>query len=127
LDSSALVKLLSEESERVALVAWLDTRLGVPRLTTELAKVEVIRACRRSNETRIPAARQLLANLDFVPLTLELLDSAATLGPPALRSLDAIHLASALSVGDELSAFVSYDRRLLAAAEEEQLPAIAPS
>jgi uncharacterized protein len=60
-------------------------------------------------------------------LTRDLLERAGELGPPPLRSLDAIHLASALSIGAELTAFVAYDRRLQAAAEAERLPVVAPA
>ncbi len=73
-----------------------------------------------------PAARRLLAGLNFIPMTPELLDRAGTLGPTSLRSLDAIHLASALTLGAELTAFVAYDRRLLNAARDERLPVATP-
>jgi predicted nucleic acid-binding protein len=99
----------------------------VPRSTSELSRVEVIRGCRRTNENLLSAAGQLLAGLNLIPLTPELLDRAAMLGPAALRSLDAIHLASAMTLGDNLSAFVVYDRRLLDAAEAERLPVAAPA
>lgn len=54
------------------------------------------------------------------------LDSAEILGPPRLRSLDAIQLASAVSLGDDLGVFVAYDERLLAAAEDAGLSVLAP-
>jgi len=63
----------------------------------------------------------------MVPLTTVLLESAASVGPPSLRSLDAIHLASAISLGPDLTAFLTYDRRLQAAAEAERLPVVAPA
>ena len=118
LDSSALIKLVLNEPESDALTAWL---------TSGLSRVEVVRACRRANEDHLPAARRLLAGLQFVPMTLLLLEQAAMLRPPTLRSLDAFHLASALSIRSELTAFVAYDRRLQAAAEAERLPVVAPA
>jgi uncharacterized protein len=127
LDSSALVKLIVEETGSEALDGWLSARAGVPRLSSELSRVEVIRACRRRDDGLLPAARQLLAGLDIVPITAEILEQAAVVGPSLLRSLDAIHLASALALGAELSAFVAYDGRLEAAAASEQLPVVAPS
>jgi len=92
-----------------------------------LSKVEVLRACRRSNETILPDARHLLASIELIPLEPSLLDRATEVGPPLLRSLDAIHLVSGLSLGSDLTAFVAYDRRLQAAAEAERLPVVAPA
>jgi predicted nucleic acid-binding protein len=89
--------------------------------------VEVVRVCRRSNAATLPAVHRFLNSLNLIPLTPDLLDRAALLGPPLLRSLDAIHLASALTLGAELTAFVAYDRRLQAAALEERVPVAAPS
>jgi predicted nucleic acid-binding protein len=105
----------------------LATRQQIPRFTSDLAKVEVVRACRRFNEDIIADASQLLAGLTAVPLTPEILDRAALVGPPLLRSLDAIHLSSALSLRAEISAFVTYDQRLGTAAISEDLPVVAPS
>lgn len=112
LDSSALLKLLYEERESAALDEWLSARSDVPAVSGELAKVEVVRACRRLNADALPEARALLASLDLVPLTSDVLHEAADVGETLLRSLDAVHLASALSIREELSAFVAYDLRL---------------
>jgi predicted nucleic acid-binding protein len=92
-----------------------------------LAVVEVIRACRRSNPSAVPNARRLLDRFNLVPVSPELLEFAGSLAAAELRSLDAIHLASALLIGAELTAFVAYDRRLQAAAEAERLPVVAPA
>ena len=116
LDSSALLKLLHEERESAALEEWLLARAGTPVVSSELAKVEVIRACRRVNADALPAARALLAELDLIPLTSDVVDEAADVDGTVLRSLDAIHLASALSIRGDLSAFVAYDHRLVEAA-----------
>lgn len=116
LDSSALLKLLHEERESAALEEWLLARAGTPVVSSELAKVEVIRACRRVNANALPAARALLAELDLIPLTSDVVDEAADVDGTVLRSLDAIHLASALSIRGDLSAFVAYDHRLVEAA-----------
>ena len=75
---------------------------------------EVTRAARRVGADPEPA----LAECDVVVLRSELLSAAASLDPPTLRTLDAIHLVTALSVGDELDAFVAYDERLLEAARD---------
>ena len=65
--------------------------------------------------------------LTLVPITRDLLETAADLGPPSLRSLDALHLATALSLGSALDAFVVYDERLAQAAADAGLPVVAPS
>jgi predicted nucleic acid-binding protein len=126
LDSSALVKLVLNEPETGALRDWLRGATDAGRITSEISWVEVLRVCRRTNDNELPTARGLLAALDFVQLTTELLETATRIDPPVLRSLDAIHLASALSIRDEISAFITYDRRLIAAAENTGLVAVAP-
>jgi predicted nucleic acid-binding protein len=126
LDSSALLKLLHEEAESAALADWLTTQAGSPILSSELAKVEVVRACRRINPDALPEAKTLLAGLDLVPLTGAVIAEAADVGETTLRSLDAIHLASALALRADLSTFVAYDRRLGAAASAAGLQLLAP-
>ena len=116
LDSSALLKLLFEERESAALATWLEERGAVPSVTSELARVEVLRAARRIDPEVVPAARSLLAGLDLVPLDGAVVAAAAELDDPLLRALDALHLASALALGQDLAGFVAYDRRLAAAA-----------
>lgn len=81
-----------------------------------LATIEVTRACRRIDAGTLPAAASLLSGLDTIPLTGAVVDDAAATGDPMLRSLDAIHLASALSIRDDLTSFVAYDHRLADAA-----------
>jgi predicted nucleic acid-binding protein len=127
LDSSALLKLLHREAESEALGRWLSAQAGTPVLSSALAKVEVIRACRRVDAAALPAAQALLAGLDIVPLSSAVIDQAADVGGTTLRSLDAIHLASALSIGGDLSAFVAYDHRLSDAAVVAGLQLVAPS
>lgn len=123
LDSSALVKLVDEEVESVALRAAVDDS---PIVSCNLARTEVIRAARRKSMLITTTARKLLSEIDLVHLGDELLDLAGELDPP-LRSLDAIHLAAALELGDELEAVVTYDARMTAAARALGLPVIAPS
>ncbi|WP_217636109.1 hypothetical protein [Geodermatophilus siccatus] len=65
--------------------------------------------------------------MDLIPLSLDLLDVAADLGPPSLRGLDAVHLATALILGSALDAFVVHDERLAQAATDAGLPVVAPS
>lgn len=127
LDSSALLKLLFEESESAGLAQWISERAGTPRVSSELAKVEVVRATRRLDAKVVPTARALLSQLDLIPLSGAMIDDAADAGEPLLRTLDAIHLASALSIRADLIAFVAYDTRLVAAAEAAGIEPVGPS
>lgn len=126
LDSSALIKLLVEEPESSALEGWLSTRRSVPRTSSELARIEVVRAVRRLDLRLVAGARVLLAELDLVPISSAIVERAAELGDPALRSLDAIHLASALAIRTGLTDVIAYDHRLVAAAEAAGLEVTRP-
>lgn len=133
LDSSALLKLLVEEAESEALATWLteysEERAGtggVAAVSSDLARVEVVRAARRLNPQAVASARTLVAQLDLVPLSREVVDLAADLGEPGLRSLDALHLASALLLGGDLDVVVVYDQRLSAAAQDAGLAVVHP-
>lgn len=126
LDSSALLKLLFEEQESDALQVWLDSRASVAKVSSELAKVEVVRATRRLAPETVPVAVNLLSQLDLVPLSGGVVDQAAHLGEDALRSLDALHLASAITLGINLTAFIAYDHRLSAAASDLGLEVVQP-
>ena len=124
LDSSALVKLVDQEPESEALAQFLHLRPH--QVSSALARVEVVRAARTRGPAAVAKARVLLDALRLFALDEELLDSAAEVGSPGLRSLDAIHLASALAMGRTLGALVTYDRRMAAAARQLGLPVIAP-
>jgi uncharacterized protein len=127
LDSSALVKLVLDEPESAALETWLSSPAPLSVTASDLVRVEVVRAVTRAAPAGVPRARTLLAGLDLVPITPDLLEVAADLGPPSLRSLDALHLATALSLGSALDAFVVYDERLAQAATDAGLPVVAPA
>jgi uncharacterized protein len=124
LDASALVKLVLRENETQPLRRHLR-RVG-RRLTNEIAVVEVTRAARVADPTgeTLTTAREVLEETDLVTLDRALVHRAAELATPRLRSLDAIHLATALEVApDEL---VAYDRRLLEAAVDAGLRTVSP-
>lgn len=128
LDSSALVKLVAKESETTALRRYLGRNADVPRVTSSLARVEVVRAVSGGGAQAVARARELLDRLYEVPLERSLLDRAAELRAPlALRSLDAVHLASALLLGSTLSAVLTYDARMAAAAVSIGLEVAAPT
>lgn len=126
LHSSALLKLLHEEPESAALADWLSAHVAAPMVSSEVARVEVLRTCRCVNPDVLPAARNLLAQLDLMPLTSELIDDAADIGEANLRSLDAIHLASAGSIRSDLAGFIAYDLRLGDAAVAAGLALLRP-
>ena len=126
LDSSALVKLVVSEAESSALRTYLAERRSDARMAAALARTEVVRAVamHRSIEL-VETARSIIARLHLVPLNNRLFDAAATKLPPELRTLDAIHLAAAMTAPD-LRAIVSYDRRLADAAATAGLAVVAP-
>ena len=125
LDASAVVKLLVQEPETTALRRELR---GWPRrASSALLRVELLRTVRRARLPRLMAgARRQLASIDLIRLDDDLLERAATIEPTTVRSLDAIHLATALGLGADLAAVVTYDARMTTAAQALGLPLIAP-
>lgn len=126
LDSSALLKLVREEHETAALCAWLRPQSAQPVIISELGRVEVLRAARRAGGEALAEAREVIGDIDLVPLDRRVQDLACDIGEPLLRTLDAFHLASAVLLREELAAFVAYDQRLLDAAEAADLPVVSP-
>jgi hypothetical protein len=124
LDSSALVKLVIAEPESRALRRYL--RREPDRASCALARVEVQRAVRAHGPGAVARARRLLQRVSLVRLDDTLFDAAATLDPGVLRSLDAIHLAAAQVFGDEVTAMVTYDHRMAAAASLLEMQVAAP-
>lgn len=127
-DASAIVKLATAEPESLALRAWLRGRS--PLLTSRISTVEVARAIGRKSGGSVARARTAARDA-FTSVALSEMDAgiahrAAELGPATLRALDAIHLATALALGDELAAFVTYDARLADAARVAGLEVVSP-
>ena len=117
LDSSALVKLVQREPESAALRRFLRRHRDDRRVTSALARVEVVRAVSAGGSDAVAHARRQLSRVDQVGLDRELLDAAATLAPGTmLRSLDAIHLACAAALGVDLRTLITYDHRMRTAA-----------
>jgi len=113
LDSSALVKLVQRDAESGALRAYLRSYRDDELVTSDLARVEVVRSVLGGGAAAIAHARRQLARLYLVALDRDVLDLAATLAPGALlRSLDVIHLATAQLLAGELRALVTYDVRM---------------
>ena len=116
LDSSAIVKLVVPEVETAALLTVLSN--WPDRVSSVVARVEVHRALRRAGASSSQRARAeaVLAGLVLVRLDEPILAGAAALRDPHLRTLDAIHLATALSLGDDPETFIAYDAKLARAA-----------
>ena len=124
LDSSALVKLIAVEAETAALRREL--RRWPQRTSSRLAVVEVTRAAARLGPAAQALAPQVLAGVRLLAVD-PVIASASVIGTTMLRSLDAIHLATAVGVAHELGALITYDHRMLAEAQNHGLNAIAPS
>ena len=123
-DSSALVKLIVQEPESASLRRHLQAYSKV--VTSELAEVEVVRAVRRRDPGRVGFALRLIRDLAIVPLDSGVIQSAASLEPPELRSLDALQVASALRLSALDPVFVAYDVRAARAASRAGLRTISP-
>jgi predicted nucleic acid-binding protein len=127
LDPSALVKLVLPEPESSALLGAIA---GAELLVSSIvAAVEVPRAARRLADGHgvvVERAEDVIDGVELLWLDAGIVSAASRLSPVHLRSLDAIHLASALSLGGSLTSFAAYDRRLLEAAREHALPVLTP-
>jgi uncharacterized protein len=127
LDSSALVKLALAEPESGALTGYLAQHAGQALVSSTLHRAEVLRAIWRSEPGALPRAQRIIRRISLVSLTHDLLDNAATQAPASLGTSAAIHLVSALTIKRDLTAFVSYDRQLLDAAEVAGLKVASPA
>lgn len=126
LDASALIKLVVRELESEALLTYLHTH--TERVSSTLVRIEVFRALHRAKARRhlFDRASDLIDRIALLHLHTPIVRTASEISPAALRALDAIHLASALSIRDDLEAFVSYDQRQLRAARDADLPVASP-
>jgi predicted nucleic acid-binding protein len=127
LDSSALVKLVLTEAQTATLAGWLAERADVPLVSSVVHRTEVPRAVWRADPSALPRSYRQMRGVQMVALSTKILDIAATLPPTTLKSLDSIHLASALAIRRDLTAFVAYDLRLLTAAQDAGLPVASPA
>jgi predicted nucleic acid-binding protein len=125
LDTSAFVKLIAPEAETPSLIAAL-ARWSI-HVSAMLLRTEAVRALRRAGNGALTGqARRAMEGLMLVELSQTLLDRASDLDPDGLRSLDAIHLAAALSLGPDLGVLIAYDRRLRDAATAQGITVAAP-
>ncbi|MFG1814397.1 type II toxin-antitoxin system VapC family toxin [Kribbella sp. NPDC049174] len=127
LDTAALVKLVRRETASDELVDWLNEQVDRTFVSSALVEVELPRALRRTEPALLTAAPSVLAQISVYDVDETVRTTAAAYQDPLIRSLDAIHLATADAVlGDDLTAFVTYDRRLLATANAIGLPTVSP-
>ena len=130
LDSAAVVKLVRQEEHSADLVAWLNSHTDVPLVSSALIEVEVPRALRRSAPQALVGVPAAVARLFRLEIDATIRATAAAFAEPTLRSLDAIHLATAQlltnEAGSTLTAFVTYDQRLLASARTAGFPTASP-
>ncbi len=125
LDTSAFIKLVRSEPESTALRA--DMRSGGQIVSSALLVVEGRRAAARYGPVASARARGALGAVTLLPLDDQTLERAAELTPPELRSLDALHLAAALTLGADLGRFYCYDDRLASAARTLGVDVRAPA
>ena len=125
LDSSAIVKLVVAEAESSALRRYLRRRK--PYVSSALARAEVARALLPYGGAAQGRGEAVLARIDLVRVSDTVLRAAGALLPDDVRALDAIHLATAAQLGDDLARIVTYDTRMQAVAEHLGLDVVAPA
>ncbi len=124
-DSSALVKLIVSEQNSKNLVSWVDS-CKQDLFISELARTEVIRAISRVDPGLNKQFNAIVTRFGVIRVSTQVLKIAAVLSPTTLRTLDAIHLASCVILGDELTGFVTYDNAQASAAIQNKIEVITP-
>lgn len=125
LDTSAAAKLVVAEKGSTGLRRWVTSR-DDRMFSSDLLRTELLRATRRTAPEQMVQARAVLDSLVLLTLSTSVCERAAILEPEVMRSLDALHLAAALEIGDELEGVVTYDQRLAAGAEALGISVVAP-
>jgi uncharacterized protein len=125
-DTSAVIKLLVEETNSNAFAAFYDAHSEAEWASSALLRIEVIRAVARARPALLPAARDMLLAFSYVAIDDEVVERAMNEPDRSLRSLDAIHLATARILAPELDALATYDDRLLKAATDAGLVTVSP-
>ena len=120
------MKLAVAEPETAALREWLAAEPRTPA-SCDLARTELLRVVRRVAPDRVVMARLVLDSLVLTEVTAEVFEAAGRLDAGGLPSLEAVHLAAALDLGDDLDSLVTYDERLAAGARSYGVPVTAPA
>jgi len=125
-DTSAVVKLLVEETDSKAFAAFYDAHNDAEWVSSALLRIELTRAVARAMPALLPDAQDLLLAFSCIAIDEDIVEGAMNEPDRALRSLDAIHLATARILAPELDALVTYDDRLLRATTDAGLVTISP-
>lgn len=125
-DTLAVIKLLIEESHSRAFAEFYDAHADTEWVSSALLRIEVTRAVTRVMPSLLPDARDLLSAFSYIAIDDEVVEGAMSEPDRGLRSLDAIHLATARLLREDLAAIVSYDDRLLKAASDAGLGTESP-
>jgi uncharacterized protein len=125
-DTSAVIKLLAEETHSRAFAAFYDAHADAEWVSSALLRIEVTRAVTRAMPALVPDARELLQAFSTIAIDDDVIEAAISEPDRALRSLDAIHLATARILGPDLDAVVSYDDGLVKAATDAGLATVIP-
>lgn len=125
IDTSAVVELVLEEEETTALRRWME-KYSAQVISSDLLRTELLRSIRRKAPRRMRLARDLLGSVVLVRLPTAAYERAGLLDPAGLRSLDALHLVTALELGDEVRGMIIYDHRLADAARSHGIEVFAP-
>ena len=125
LDTSAAVKLVVAEEETTALRRWMEKR-SAQIVSSDLLRTELLRSIRRKAPGSMRLARDLLDSVVLVRLPTAAYETAGLLEPVGLRSLDALHLAGAMTLGDEIRGMITYDHCLADAARSHGIEVLAP-
>ena len=124
LDTSAFVKLCWPERESAALESYL--RAWPLRVSSSLLRTEALRVAQRQPVPPVGSVQNALRRIALIDVDRPLLRQAGLLPPPAIPSLDAIHLAAAASLGPDLGVLVTYDQRMAAGADAQGFVVVAP-
>jgi predicted nucleic acid-binding protein len=126
LDTSAAIKLVLPEAETAGLELWIAERAGIPRVSSRLLRIEMLRTVARNAPQRMGRANTVLSSVSLLSMD-DVAPAAEFIGDRMLRGLDAIHVATAHEIRTELTAFVCYDKRLCDSAAALGLPVEAPA
>jgi uncharacterized protein len=127
LDSAAVVKLVHAEPESPALRAWLNERAETDWTSSVLVEIESFRALARYAPEAVTRLHLVLDQIELIDMGPRVRVLAQSVRPVTIRSLDAIHLGTALTLRPNLASFVTYDKRLLEAATAAGLPTDSPT
>ena len=125
-DTSAVIKLLAEETHSTAFAAFYDAHADAEWVSSALLRIEVTRAVARVMPALLPDARDMLLAFSYIAIDDDIVEGAMNEPDRGLRSLNAIHLATARILVPDLDALVSYDDRLTKAAEDAGLATACP-